>query len=433
MIDALILAITCVYAHIPTVLIRYMPFASVISKKKKRQLFIAYTAIIVTNFLVEFNLANNNYLTLQVFKRSFLLFGFIVTLINIALIRKRVKEHIFACGLSYIIVLALFTLSAYIETFFIKEESIKFIVVAFLAVGTGFFLFYPFIKKLLVRTITPFLEIETGSYWKNIFLIPCVMFFTCYFAIPVDSYGDSLTQVVSRLFMVLTTIFICFSVSSDFNSLKEKQEIHSQLQMQKKYYEALSENIENSRKARHDFKHHISAIMSFIENDDKNGLKEYCESLTEYSFKSTPIPYTGNSSADGVLYQYTQLARENNVDFKINGIFNSDGIDDLDICVLLGNAVDNAFTACLKKETDRFVSVTAKRDGNVLAITVQNSFDGVVLEKGDKILSRKRDNREGVGILSMKSICEKYGGMITFDYDENTFNTMILLNTKKVP
>ena len=56
-----------------------------------------------------------------------------------------------------------------------------------------------------------------------------------------------------------------------------------------------------------------------------------------------------------------------------------------------------------------------------------------MLKKGDKFFSRKRDNREGVGILSMKSICEKYGGMITFDYDENTFNTMILLNTKKVP
>ena len=77
------------------------------------------------------------------------------------------------------------------------------------------------------------------------------------------------------------------------------------------------------------------------------------------------------------------------------------------------------------------MSVTSKRDGGVLAITVQNSFDGVVLKKGDKILSRKRDNREGIGILSMKSICEKYGGMITFDYDENTFSTMILLNTNK--
>lgn len=426
--EILAIALSCIFAHIPTLLIRYSPFSKIVSKKQKIQLFTSYIAVLLVNFIVELIVGYNYKLSLPFFKRSFILFGFIVTLINMLIIRKRAKEHIFVCGLSYIIVLALFTVTAYIETFFFSENSTIFVIVAFLVIGAVFFLLYPLIKKLLTKTITPFLDIETGAYWKNIFLIPCVMFLTCYFAIPVNSYVDSLTQVVSRLFMVVATIFICLSVSSDFNSLKEKQEIRSQLKTQKKYYEALSENIESSRKARHDFKHHISAIMSFIENDDKDGLKDYCESLTSYNFKSAPIPYTGNSSADGVLYQYTQLAQENNIDFKINGIFNSDGIDDLDICVLLGNAVDNAFTACLKKEDERFVSVTSKREGNVLAITVQNSFDGIVLAKGDKILSRKRDNQEGIGILSMKSICEKYGGMITFDYDENTFSTMILLS-----
>ena len=429
--DALILSLGCAFAHIPTMLLRYTPFASVVTKKQKKILFFCNLAVLVVNFIVDFIVGLTIKFNLPFVKSGFILFGFIITLINMTIIRKRVREHIFVCGLSYILVLALFTVTGYIETFFWNEETFMYALMAFVLEGVAFFLIYPLVKRILTKTITPFLEIETGSYWKNIYLIPCVMFFTTYIAIPLDSYGDSLAQVISRVFMVVATIFICMSISGDYNSIKEKQEIQSQLKMQKKYYESLSENIESSRKARHDFKHHISAIMSFVDNDDKEGLKEYCEGLTEYRFNSTPIPYTGNSSADGVLYQYTQLARDNNVDFKISGIFNSEGIDDLDICVLLGNAVDNAFTACLKKEKDRFVSVTSKRDGGVLAITVQNSFDGVVLKKGDKILSRKRDNREGIGILSMKSICEKYGGMITFDYDENTFSTMILLNTNK--
>lgn len=426
--NPLLISLACVFAHIPTLLIRYTPFSKTVTKKQKRQLLISYIAILLINFIFELIIGYNFELSLPFFKRSFILFGLAVTAINMLIIRKRVREHIFVCGLSYIIVLALFTLTAYIESLFISENSFLFVFIAFLAVGAVFFMLYPLIKKLLTKTISPFLEIETGAYWKNIFLIPCIMFFTCYFAIPVDTYSNSLTQVLSRLLMVVATIFICLSISNDFNSLKEKQEIQSQLSTQKKYYEALSENIESSRKARHDFKHHISAIMNFIENDDKEALKEYCESLTSYNFKKTEIPYTGNSSADGVFYQYVQLAEENNVDFKINGIFNSKGIDDLDICVLLGNAIDNAFTACLKNEANRFITVTSKREGNVLAITVQNSFDGVVIAKGDKILSRKRDNQEGIGILSMKSICQKYGGMITFDYDENTFSTMILLN-----
>ena len=50
----------------------------------------------------------------------------------------------------------------------------------------------------------------------------------------------------------------------------------------------------------------------------------------------------------------------------------------------------------------------------MLLITVDNSFDGILFQENGKIYSKKRQNKqEGIGILSMKKLCEKHGGAVT--------------------
>ena len=65
----------------------------------------------------------------------------------------------------------------------------------------------------------------------------------------------------------------------------------------------------------------------------------------------------------------------------------------MDLCVMIGNALENAFEACAAVETNRFVTITAEHNGHLLTIMVQNSFDGEIKVVKDTILSRKRENR----------------------------------------
>lgn len=205
----------------------------------------------------------------------------------------------------------------------------------------------------------------------------------------------------------------------------------NQLNMQKRYYAALSENVEKARKSRHDLKHHITTITRFAELGDKEELLNYCNKLVQMQYSEVDIPYSGNAAADGVLYHYAVIAKKNNIDIKISGIFQSGEIADVDLCVLLGNALDNAVTGCLTVDNKRFINISTKNDGNVLAVMISNSFDGIVKIQNEKILSRKRDNRVGIGIISIRSVCEKYDGNLSIDYTDNTFTCMMLLNTKK--
>ncbi|MDD5804401.1 ATP-binding protein [Blautia sp. HCP3S3_H10_1] len=140
------------------------------------------------------------------------------------------------------------------------------------------------------------------------------------------------------------------------------------------------------------------------------------------------IPYTGNAAADGVLYHYASIAKEKQIAFKVCCRLNKLSISDTDLCCLLGNALDNAVTACENVSGKRYITVASEKNQDMLMLTVDNSFDGNLLKNGEKILSRKRENEEGIGIRSMKQICEKYGGTSRFEAESDCFEASFMIH-----
>jgi sensor histidine kinase regulating citrate/malate metabolism len=89
--------------------------------------------------------------------------------------------------------------------------------------------------------------------------------------------------------------------------------------------------------------------------------------------------------------------------------------------------MENAITACMTLEHDRFIKVVAQCEEHVLSIMVQNSFDGNLKIKHGVLQSRKRISGPGIGLESMQMICKKYGGTMELQWDENTFTVLIIL------
>ncbi len=426
--EVLLGSLACTLANIATTIMRYIPFSKIVTKKQKLLLVTIHIAMLFIFF--GFNLVLGFVLKMPVtfYKSIFILYDFTLMLANIFIIKKRTREHLFTCGLAEIIILTIFTVETYVVNMLKIENTVTLYALNALFMVVMFIALFPLIKKQLVGTITPFLSIESNIYWKNIWLIPYVMFYASFIVVPNDTYVNNISMLINRVLVTVATIFICRNIADNYKRIEENQAMQSQYNMQKEYYSVLSEKVAQQRKARHDFKHHISAINHFCETDNKSGLMEYCSELWQSQSSAIDIPYTGNGAVDGVLYNYSLEAKENNISFNISGIFESNGITDIDLCVLLGNAIDNAITGCMKVEKDRFIEIQSKTTGNVLVISVSNSFDGVIIEKKGKIYSRKGKDRVGVGLLSIKTICEKYGGSLQINHDEKTFSMMMLLN-----
>ncbi len=423
-------AFLCTAVHISLLVMRYIPFAEIVTEKQKNLLITLYSTFILLDLGLNIVISNLEALTFAFYKQSLIIFSVLMTVVNIIVIKNRLREHLFTCGLTGVFFMACFTVVSYIQSFAeIGDKNIILIEHTLILIAMSVFS-YPIIKTQLVKSVTPFLNIETGVYWRDVWVIPCAMFITSYLTVPIESYAQSLTQVISRIFMMLATFFICRTIAADYERIEEQRTMTDQLNMQKKYYTALSENVEKTRKSRHDLKHHIAAIIQFAKNNDNEGIINYCSNLTQMQYSEIAIPYSGNSAVDGIFYHYAGIAKNNNIEFNISGMIKSGNVTDVDLCALLGNALDNAVTGCLTTKGKRFINISSKIEGNVLAIMVSNSFDGVIKNsKKGNILSRKRDNREGVGITSIRSVCKKYGGNLRIDYNNNTFTCMMLLNT----
>ena len=79
-----------------------------------------------------------------------------------------------------------------------------------------------------------------------------------------------------------------------------------------------------------------------------------------------------------------------------------------------GNALDNAVTAAGQYEGKRFIEVATEKKHDMLLITVDNSFDGILFQENGKIYSKKRQNKqEGIGILSMKNFAKNMAEPVT--------------------
>ena len=277
----------------------------------------------------------------------------------------------------------------------------------------------------------PFLFFESMNYINAVCYIPVIFFILQI----IDYLGNSSTstgisQFIYNLFSGFFMVVISVSVLSSQGNLKKSRLAESQMIRQEVHDKEHETRIEESRKMRHDIKYIISAIQRFIDLDDKEGLLEFSQQLARKNdVESNMIPYTGNLAVDGVIYSYINCCALNNIEFKYSGTVPASAIDSMDICILIGNALENAYTACLRLESGKGkIRLLCKRETNFLSIVVQNTFDGQLKFSDDKtMLSMKRDNEIGIGLLSMKSICDRYGGVMEYNWTDDTFNIMFMI------
>lgn len=403
------------------------PFLKQLSRKKLAACYSFYLLEIILVFGLFYSAACSGHASFALVKHTLLVCGVVTTIFHSLILPRYIREWIFSSALATLFHYLIGAISTYIVYRTFGWHSVAAYARMELVTSLLIIIFYVPVRMLLVKTIRPFLAYGDLPYWRSIFMIPVAILWACYFMLPGNSHMESLAQVVGRLFMVATAFFICRSVSADFTVFQEKQTMEEQLRQQKLYYSSMQQSLENARRQRHDSKHHLVTIQHYIETGNTEGLQAYCNELLVRDEMKNPLPYSGNVAADGVLYHYMRQSSQHNIQFSIQGTIRGTGISDSDLSVLLGNALDNALTATMALPQNRFIRVSFLSEPNLLSILVQNSFDGTVEEKNGRILSRKRENREGVGLNSMHMICNRYGGVLDRNWDDHLFTLCIHL------
>lgn len=189
---------------------------------------------------------------------------------------------------------------------------------------------------------------------------------------------------------------------------------------QREHYNQTLDYIEQVRIIKHDFRHHIHALQ----NMGKEEQDRYLKSLKEELDRTAEMVFCQNQAVNGLLQDYAVRARQDGIAFEARMDLSAHvPVDDLTLCIVIGNLLENAFEACRRIDGERFVRVQARWMEDHLMMMVENSYNGQIKQSGGKILSSKKDG--GLGMLSIRRILGHPGDEFDVDYDDKMFTAMV--------
>lgn len=179
---------------------------------------------------------------------------------------------------------------------------------------------------------------------------------------------------------------------------------------------------------RHDYHNHIQAMLALT--DKPEALRQYLWKLNDDLTAVDTVLKTGNVMVDAILNSKLSLIMSKNIAVNAKAAVPGElRISEIDLCVMIGNLLDNAMEACLKQAEGekRFVRVYIGILKQQLYICVTNSVGGQVKKVGKTYLTTKPSATHGFGLMRLDRLVQKYGGYVNRQDEPGAFATEIML------
>lgn len=241
-----------------------------------------------------------------------------------------------------------------------------------------------------------------------------------------------LSQIGTIIFIVIMGNIMGLNISDMVKMKKENEKLvfdmnllENSLAEQKRYNTMITRNEEITRKQRHDLRHQLVVIKE-LAGDTNPTLTEYLNSLI-HSIPHAPKKYCENKAVNSIISHYGAICANESIalETKLNVPESEDSVLDNDLCLVFGNMIENAIEACRRLDNDGcFIRLSADIRYKTLIITMDNSFDGHFKIRDGKYLSSKR-NDFGIGLSSIQSVAQKYGGDTEFVAKNGVFQSSL--------
>lgn len=204
-----------------------------------------------------------------------------------------------------------------------------------------------------------------------------------------------------------------------------------QYDMQSKYFDDINNATMKLKGLRHDMSNHLGNIKGLIMYKEYTKLEEYLNRILTEIDEVDKIIITKYPAISALLNRKYALANKHNINCSINiGNIDNLTIDDVDLCIVLGNLLDNAIEANLKiEECHRNISLDINTRNKYIIINSVNST-----LSGNTSLCSTKDNKDmhGIGLKNVQQVVEKYYGIMEIDAIKDYFNVSIILYNGKV-
>lgn len=288
---------------------------------------------------------------------------------------------------------------------------------------------YLWLIGLMHRLINKRVRDLPVKYWALIILIPIISIFWLQTILDSFTVNDSISYF-SLSISLAGIIFINIAMFNFFESYEDKiklKYLETLKQQEQENYKLLTLSYKQVREFKHDIENQFSVLKDMLENDDIGAAKKYLVKLSSFVRLANRPCCTGNNAIDSIVNIKGSLAQTYGIKFicKAN-IITSIKADELELCRIIGNCLDNAIEGCLRCDAfHKHIWFSISEEQEKLFLVITNTSDKVDVN----VLSstKKEEGLHGIGISSIKSSVNRLDGLIKFECDNEIFKVNIMI------
>lgn len=228
-----------------------------------------------------------------------------------------------------------------------------------------------------------------------------------------------------QIFACVCLFLILAAYRKITDALEAQQALRSfrqQEQAQKIYVQEAFSRYEKTRSFRHDIKGHLTVLAGLVRAGENDEAARYLEKMGQVCQDLSYPIQTGNAAVDALLGSKLWVLEQEGIALSCAlRLPKKSGVSDMDWCIVLANALDNASAAARslpykERHRERRICLTGRRKGNIYLLSIENTC-----ERSIQIVPE-----DGIGLANIRAAVARYQGTATISVGDGIFRLDLL-------
>lgn len=179
---------------------------------------------------------------------------------------------------------------------------------------------------------------------------------------------------------------------------------------------------------RHDYHNHIQALQASMALRNYDEVNAYLHQLNDDLTSVDTVIKTGRVMVDAILNGKLNIAAQNEIPVNAKAKIPRDTpVTDVDLCVIIGNLIDNAIEENKKlPREERLLRIYIGQKNTQFYLSITNAA-GKKQERNGSLFHSSKGIDHGFGLMRVESIVKKYSGLFSADSEDGGFTAELLI------
>lgn len=223
-------------------------------------------------------------------------------------------------------------------------------------------------------------------------------------------------------------VVVILTITHSVFTLRQKElQSEQAMTLLENQYETILQQAEQRSRWLHDSIQQDILLLGYLNAGETEQAQAYLRDRLEEKQRGTRLRYTGISAIDYMLEYKSKIFQEYHIRFQCDADAMFCPFPDEQICIILGNLLDNGVEAVREVESsNRWIRLTIRTENKMFYMEMQNPYMGQRKIINGTCETTKADGKNhGIGLKSVRELVEENGGAIDISAENGIFGVRI--------